>query len=56
MKHRSLLPLLTSFIIVTANSIMSQRLSPPVILTPAELGSLEASVRLSEAEIDDLLG
>lgn len=46
----------TSFAIVTANRIISQRLSHPVNLMSVELESLETSVRLSETEMDDLLG
>lgn len=46
----------TFFAIVMANRIISQRLSHPVNLMSVELESLETSVRLSEAEMDDLLG
>lgn len=55
MKHRGPLSFPTSYIIVI-NRIMSHRMSLPVILTCVELGSLEEGMRLSGADMDDLLG
>ena len=45
------LPFPSSFITVTRYE--SERVGPPMILTCADLESLEANVRLSGAEMDD---
>ena len=48
-------PLPTSFITVTVNRVVSQRISPPFILAWVELESLGESTRLSRAQINDLV-